>query len=147
MTAAMQPFMANGGWHGTPEEWQRLEGPLLAIDHLLEQFARTHGLELSKNAKDSPERSIRWGNNPSFLIQVYLENEAGPSWNLWLCCSEDRSDTRYWRKDFPVRDERVESFQERLPALLEESLNQLLAWGANSDELEFATKIAPTPPI
>jgi hypothetical protein len=146
MTAAMQPFMANGGWYGTPEEWQRLEGPLLTIDPLLEQFARTHGLDLSKNAKDSPERSIRWGDNPSFLIQVYLQDESGPSWNLWLCCSEDRSDGRYWRRDFPVRDERVDSFQERLPALLEESFSHLQAWGANPDELEYATNIAPTPP-
>ncbi|HVM38839.1 MAG TPA: hypothetical protein VM265_10700 [Sphingomicrobium sp.] len=137
--------MANGGWYGTPEEWQRLEAPLLTIDPVLEQFARTHGITLTKNAKDSPERSIRWGDNPNFLIQVYLESEAGPSWNLWLCCSEDRGDSRYWRKDFAVRGARIESFQERLLTLLEESFNRVQQWGADPDQLEFATKLAPMP--
>jgi hypothetical protein len=138
--------MANGGWYGTPEEWQRLEAPLLAIDPVLEGFASTYGLSLSKNSKDSPERSLRWGDNPSLLIQVYLESEVGPSWNCWLCCSEDRGDARYWRKDFAFRAERVESFDEQLPTLLENSFNRLDAWAANPDQLEFATKLVPMPP-
>lgn len=29
---AMSPFMANGGWYGTPEEWQRLEVPLESFE-------------------------------------------------------------------------------------------------------------------
>jgi hypothetical protein len=143
----MQPSMANGGWFGTSEEWQRLEGPLLTIDPILERFAGTHGLMLSKNAKDFPERSLRWGDNPSFLLQVYLDNDSGPLWNLWLCCSEDRKDERYWRTDFAVRGELLESFRDRLPVLLEESFNRVQVWGANPDQLEFATKLAPMPPL
>jgi hypothetical protein len=133
--------------YGTPEEWQRLEAPLVAIDPALEEFASKHGVALSKNAKDSPERTLRWGNNPSFLIQVYLDNEVGSSWNLWLCCSEDRDDSRYWRKDFAIHGERLESFQKLLPTLLEDSFNRLEAWGAERDQLEFATKLAPMPPL
>lgn len=144
---AMGRRMANGGWYGTLEEWQRLEGPLATIDPILEQFASTHGLDLSKNAKDWPERSLRWGDNPSFVIQVYLESKAGPTWSLWLCCSEDRGDSRYWRKDFAIRDEQIESFRERLSPLLNESFNRLEAWGASPDQLEFATKLAPMPPL
>jgi hypothetical protein len=138
--------MANGGWHGTPEEWQRLETPLLAIDPVLDRFAATHGVVLSKNAKDSPERSLQWGGNPSFLIQIYLESGDGPTWNVWLCCSEDRGDSRYWRKDFAVCAKRIEQFENELPALLEDSFNRIDAWGANPDQLEFATKLTPLPP-
>lgn len=139
--------MANGGWHGTPEEWQRLEAPLLTIDPVLEGFARTHGLALSKNAKESPERSLRRDGNPSFLIQVYLQSETAPSWNLWLCCSEDREGNRYWRHDFAIRGETIAAFQEQLPTLLERSFNRLQSWGAAPDQLEFATKLAPMPPL
>lgn len=137
--------MANGGFYGTAEEWERLETPLLTIDPALERFAKTHGFAVSRNAKDTPERSIRWGENPSYLIQVYLESEAGPSWNLWFCCSEDRNDSRYWRKDFAVRNQPVEAFRDRLSTVLEESFKQLESWGANPGELEFATKLSPLP--
>lgn len=139
--------MANGGWYGTPEEWQRLEAPLVSIDPVLEAFAKERGLAFSKNAKGSPERSISWGGNPSFLIQIYLENEAGPTWNLWLCCSEDRGDSRYWLKDFAVRALPLESFHERLPALLDDSFRRVEAWGGEPDQLEFATKLTPMPPF
>jgi len=137
--------MANGGWHGTPEEWERLQEPLLVIDPILERFATMRGLQITRNAKDTPERSIRWGDNPSFLIQLYLESEVGPTWNLWLCCSEDRDDSRYWRRDFAVRAEPIEAFSEQLAGLLETSFSRLLAWGKNPQQLEFATKLAPIP--
>jgi hypothetical protein len=135
--------MANGGWYGTEEEWQRLEAPLLSIDLALEQFASEHGFAVSKNHKDNPERSIRWGTNPSCLIQIYLEHDSGPTWNLWLCCSEDRGDSRYWRKEMPIRDEPIEGFRERLPNLLEDGFKQLEEWKAQPEELEFATKLSP----
>jgi hypothetical protein len=139
------PLMANGGRHGTPDEWQRLEAPLLALDPVFETFAARHGLELSRNAKDWPERSLRWGGNPSFLIQMYLESETGPGWNVWLCCSEDRSDRRYWRNEFAVHGEPVESIRDRLPHLLEDSFNRLESWGADPSQLEFATMLTPMP--
>lgn len=137
--------MANGGWYGTPEEWQRLEAPLLAIDPVLERFAASHGIELLKNEKDSPGRSLRWGDNPSFLIQLFLADETARSWNLWLCCVQDRDDSRYWRNDYAVRDKSVETFRGQLDVLLEESLTRLTEWGANSEQLEFATRLAPMP--
>jgi hypothetical protein len=45
--------MANGGWHGTEEEWQRREAPLLSIDPILEQFALEHGFAVSNKRTDS----------------------------------------------------------------------------------------------
>jgi len=137
--------MANGGWYGTPEEWQRLEGPLLTIDPVLERFAARHDIELLKNEKEVPGRALRWGDNPSFLIQVFLADEAALTWNLWLCCAEDRDDSRYWLNDYAVRDQSIESFGSQLDMLLEEGFTCLKAWGANPEQLEFATKLAPMP--
>ena len=138
-------FMANGGWYGTSEEWQRLEEPLTRIDSLLERFAVSHDLRISRNAKDSPERSLTWRSGPRRLIQLYLENEAGPTWNIWLCCSEDRGDNRYWRNDFAVRGQLLGAFQLRLPILLEESWTTVEAWGADPSQLQFATELALPP--
>ena len=60
---------------------------------------------------------------------------------------QDRADGRYWRTDFAVRGKPIESFRERLPALLEEGLERLEMWGANPDQLQFATKLDPMPSL
>jgi hypothetical protein len=137
--------MANGGWYGTAEEWQRLEGPLLTIDPVLELFSARHDIELLKNEKDAPGRAFRWGDNPNFLIQVFLADEGPLTWNLWLCCVEDRDDSRYWLNGYAVRAQPIESFGSELDTLLEEGFARLTAWGSNPEQLEFATKLAPMP--
>ena len=137
--------MVNGGWYGTPEEWQRREGPLLILDPLLEGFAESHGIELLKNEKDSPGRSLRWGENPFFLIQIFIAEEAEPTWNIWICCFFDRDGNRYWRKDYPLRDQAVERIAPQLQAVLETSILRLRTWAAEHDQLEFATKLSPLP--
>jgi hypothetical protein len=138
-------LVANGGWYGSAEEWQRLEAPLLTIDPILEEFARINGLRFTKNVKDSPERSLRWGDDPSCLMQIYLESDAQPSWNFWLCCYQDRDGSRYWRRGFAVQGEAVDAFRDELASMLEESFNRVETWRANPDQLEFATTLAPMP--
>jgi hypothetical protein len=39
----------------------------------------------------------------------------------------------------------MKAFQNRLPALLEEGLRTLEAWGADLGQLRFAAKVAPIP--
>jgi len=129
----------------TPNEWQRLEAPLLTIDPILECFANNYGMALFKTGQEHPERSLHWGGNPGFLIQLYLENETEPSWNLWRCCFEDREGSHFWRNDFPVRSEQLHSFRERLPVLLDDSLIELQAWAADPDKLELTTSLGPIP--
>ena len=103
--------MANGGWHGTEEEWERVEAPLIEIDNVISDFSEEFNLKLTKNLKDYPERSMLWmNNNIRCLIQIYAANLEGLTWNLWLCASEDRdkgylwwkSKERYWKKEFLV---------------------------------------------
>lgn len=137
--------MANGGWHGTPEQWDRLEAPLIRTDGLIQRFASDHSLALTKNLKDWPERSLRWGVNPSCLIQLYLENEERLTWNLWLCCSEDRDESRYWRNEFAFREQEIDDFIDDLPRLLKEGFVRVEGWKAAPHQLEFATKLSPLP--
>lgn len=64
--------MANGGCFNE-QQWQKLEMPLLAVDSIISEFAEANGLEVTRNHKDWPERSIVWiNNNVRCLIQLYL---------------------------------------------------------------------------
>ena len=89
--------MANGGWYGTKEEWDRIEAPLKLLDPELERFARKYELLVTKNHKDWPERSVRWGDDIGCLIQLYLVDETKLTLNLWICTFQDRGDARYWK--------------------------------------------------
>ncbi len=50
--------MANGGWYGTKEEWARIEAPLLALDQMIEAFARSADLTVEKIIRTGQEE--RW---------------------------------------------------------------------------------------
>ncbi len=137
--------MANGGWYGTQEQWRVLEAPLLRVDALIERFASNNGLRLTKNDKDWPGRSLHWGDNPSCLIQIYLAGEDSLTWNLWLCCSQDRGHNRYWRKEFAIQEQQMDQFITDLPQLLENGFFQVESWRAAPEQLEFATTLTSLP--
>ena len=137
--------MGNGGWYGTREEWERLEAPLLRLDSKISDFAAGHGLTLSKNHKDWPERSLKWGESPRCLMQLHLADPDALTWHLWLCCSEDRDRERFWRHERLIDGETLSSFQHRFEELLERGFQRLEVWRAEPDQLEFATRIAAIP--
>ena len=56
--------MANGGWYGTKEQWNRLAAPLVEIDPAISRFANDMRLSVSKNLKYCPGRSISSGQSP-----------------------------------------------------------------------------------
>src|SRR5580698_8569922 len=92
--------MANGGWYGTEEEWNHIEAPIAAIDADLEEFSRKHGIAITKNLKDWPERSLSWNvGDVRCLIQVYLKSEKMLTLNFWICASQDRGSDRYWKRE------------------------------------------------
>lgn len=133
--------MANGGWHGTKEEWTRIESPLIAIDPVIAEFARCASLTVTKNLKDWPERSMRWGSKISCLIQIYLADEETISWNIWLCCTRDANGERFWRREFLVEKKPLEAFQHELPNLLKAGHERLIDWANHPETLQFATKL------
>jgi hypothetical protein len=137
--------LANGGWYGTAEEWERLEAPIRAIDPAIDNFASTHSLTVVRNERESVGRSMRWGSNPSCLIQLYLADQSKLTWNLWACCSEDRQLKRYWKQRMLVEESKAADFADKIIELLEEGYEDVCVWSAQPDQLVFATKIAPIP--
>ena len=141
--------MANGGWYGTQEEWQRIEAPLLEIDSVVECFSEEYGLELTKNHKDWPGRSMEWGESVRCIIQIYLADEKNLTWNVWLCASQDREkgmlwwkgQHRFWKQEMLVKSKPMSSFSNDLQALLCKGKDKLDHWHNNPEGLEFATQI------
>jgi hypothetical protein len=125
------------GFQGPETEWFRIEAPLVRADRVLQEFAALRGLSLSKNYHGHPERSLRWGNGIQRLIQLYLADSERLTLNLWLCASQDRGGTRYWRREFLINDKRLEEFSDRLPSLVNDAYAIVNSWAA--DSLEFAT--------
>jgi hypothetical protein len=132
------------GFHGSREEWVRMETPLLRIDGLLAEFAMERGLSLTKNYHSWPERSlVSTERNIRRLIQIYLENEEKLTLALWICVSEDRGNERFWKKHFLRKDAPSGEIENHLPSLLLEALEIARSW--TSDDLEFAAKIKRHP--
>jgi hypothetical protein len=134
--------MANGGWYGSEEEWKWLEAPLIELDPAIEAFAARTGLAVTKNLKDWPERSIRWGSDISCLIQIYLADKGALTWNLWLCCTRDVLGERFWRKGFLVKERPIGDFHGELPKLLSVGHERLIDWSNHPQKLEFATRLS-----
>jgi hypothetical protein len=128
------------GFHGSQESWDRIEGLLRPLDPVLEAFAGQHGMSLGRNYRSWPERSLRWGEAVSRLIQIYLEDEDPPTWKVWVCASEDRDSRRYWKREDLREKVRIEEISNDLATLLEEARRVVEQW--SSQDLEFAGRLA-----
>ena len=118
----------------------RREAPLLRLDPALEGFARDHRVALGRNYHGGPERSLTWGAPIRRLIQIYPEDEAALTWNVWLCASEDRGRARYWKQEFLERAVPIDAMERALPQLLERARLRVESW--SSDQLEYATGLS-----
>src|ERR1700733_11855079 len=78
--------VANGVWHRTEQEWAHIEKPIKLLDHEIARFADKHGINISKNKKDWPKRSLRWGNDIQCLIQFYLADQDTPNSEFMDLC-------------------------------------------------------------
>lgn len=129
------------GYHGSDEDWKRLERPLRDIDPLVEAFAKRHKIALSRNYHNWPERSLRWGADPERVIQIYLEDADRLTWNLWLCASQDRGLQRFWKNQFLCHNVAMGELNPVMEQLLDEALRIVSSW--RTEDLEFATTLAP----
>jgi hypothetical protein len=124
------------GFNGSKADWLRVEAPLVRVDPILQTFVAEHRLSLSKNYHDWPERSLKWNTDMERLIQIYLEDSHHVTFNLWLCASQDRSGARYWRREFLLKDTKLDDIVGHLPSLLESAYSMVNLW--TTDSLEFA---------
>ena len=129
-------------WPPYPQDWKRLEAPLISLDEKLNIFCSKYKLHMTKNQKQWPERSIQFGSNVKCLIQIYLDNSETLDLNFWICASQDRSLKRYWKNEFLRQSVNSHDLQPELDELLEEAKEKLDLWRKNESILEFATNIS-----
>jgi hypothetical protein len=138
--------MANGGWHGTQEEWQRAEAPLLKLDSTLEKFSHDTGISLTRNHKDWPERSLKWtSNNVHCLIQIYLDDLEELNLSFGVCAYQDRDGLRYWKNEIVGDDASIFQLLTGFDSTLAAAKHKLDIWSTRPEELEFAMKLTPLP--
>jgi len=65
------------GFHGTKEEWDRLEAPLLEVAEVIGDFARMQNLEVDANYHNMPNRRLTWHKRDmTCVIQVSVKEEG-----------------------------------------------------------------------
>jgi hypothetical protein len=71
-----------------------------------------------------------------------LVDQSALTLNLWICASQDRDGSRYWRNETPRKEEQASEMAADLFDLLEAAKRKLDHWSAHPEVLEFATKLA-----
>jgi hypothetical protein len=117
------------GLNISPEEFAKLEEPLRRFDARLAKYASQHEMQLSKNYHNIPERSLEWAEDENRkLIQIYLEDSARQTYNIWICASKDINGERYWKNEYLVKDKSLETIESDLLSLLRSATETLRSW-------------------
>jgi hypothetical protein len=124
---ALGDFMPNGHY-GDRASWERISQPLLVLDDELEAFSAEAGLPLRRNTRNWPDREFRWSDSLNRLIQIYLESEEHLTWTIWICASEDRNGSRYWKQETLAKAVPIEQLKGNLPELLESARTKVCSW-------------------
>lgn len=91
------------GFHGTRTEWDRLEAQFRDWDWMLNDFAREHGLTLSKNEHGWPGRSLEAFESPlRRKIEVVVNADPVGTFDVWAYAWSDAGGQRR-TKILPVR--------------------------------------------
>jgi hypothetical protein len=130
------------GHHGPKEEWDRLEAPLKTLDAEIEAFAKSHGLELSSNYHNWPERSLTKDDGVRRTIQIFL-NEDELTFSVGIYASQDRGLDRYMKKEFITKDASLQQLSSNLKSWLEQGYKTVIAWKV--EDLPFAVTFPKMP--
>lgn len=123
------------GFHGTKEEWDRMEAPLLEVDDVIGEFAQSKGLSLDSNYHNMPNRRLMWNKGGiTRVIQVSVKDEDMTIYVTYYAW-QDRNNTRRGKWLKQISDLGLTELKRDLPGLLKEGYSMLesLAEG----ELEF----------
>jgi hypothetical protein len=123
------------GFDGTPEKWVQIQALFREIDDTLNDFACAHGLNVSSNYHNWPERSLVWYEDDiRKLIQIYLADQQLLTFNVWLCASVDKEHQRYWKNVMLKKGVPFVEIKDPLLHLLSEGLQTVQAWQASDLE-------------
>jgi hypothetical protein len=128
------------GFHGTMQEWERMEAPLLGLDDALTRFAQKNGVELEKNYHSLPNRRLTWERGGITRgIQITLEDENRQTLYVTFFAWQDREQNRYgkWVQHFVGIPS--DKLRDDIAQMLEEG-HEILASISEAD-LEFWTRL------
>jgi len=114
-----------------PEDWARIEGPLRRLDGELEAFAERHAVQLTRNFRQWPERSLRWTDDLERHIQILLQDEENLLFSVWLAAWRDEGEIRHWKRVSVATAVPIEQIEENLSGLLDRGRATLAAWSAD----------------
>jgi hypothetical protein len=103
----------------------------------LDHFARKHGLRVERNFKE-PNRSLIWGAEVRCVMSIYLADKAALTLKFWICASQDRDGSRFWKHEMPRDGMQVSVLAGELSALLEDAKHKVDYWAAHPEELQLA---------
>jgi uncharacterized protein len=126
-----------------PSEWERLEAPLVTLEPALMAFAAGHQLTIRRNFQGRPERSLVQVGEVMRLIQVYLDDPARLTFNIWLCASQDRAGARYQKSDYLARGVTAADLVAGLDHWLEQGYAALQGW--QTEDLSLGAALAQPP--
>lgn len=129
------------GHRGSAERWAELEAPLQAIDHVLEEFAVQHEMEITKNYHNWPSRTLSWGRPVQRQLSFYLHDEDHQTFGFRLTAWEDRGRERYWKVEVVRNDIDSRELSEIAAQMLELGCETTAKWGR--DQLKYVGDIAP----
>ena len=116
------------GFHGSVEEWERIESPLREIDKTLDDFARAHQMAIARNYHAWPSRRLKWGEDIQRLIEISLENDRDMTFNFWICAWRDGRRKRYWKNAYLKEGAPLPEIRDQLQQLLQEGWKTLEGW-------------------
>jgi hypothetical protein len=116
-----------------------LEEPLLEIDCILVDYAKTNKMVFSNASPEVPSRSLTWDKKIRKKIQIFLEDDEKMTYNFWIVAIQDRGGKRYWKNALLKDNVDFIEIKNNLKQLLDEGRNILDSW--SEDDLEYGTDL------
>jgi hypothetical protein len=117
------------GFHGSREEWDRMEAPLLALDESLSEFASGRNLQVIKNYHNWPQREIRWTSSGiRRTISILLASESKMTLHVAVVAAKDKDDDRYLKDYWLKKEASWDEVRNNLQQLLEDGFTLLESW-------------------
>ncbi len=117
------------GFHGSREEWEQLEAPLLELDDRIWAFAEPRGLHCVRNYHNWPNRSVSWKRGDmERKVEISLVQGAPKTYDICVLAWRDVQRTRYAKKADVKRRVSFAELSARLERFLDEGIALANSW-------------------
>ncbi len=130
------------GFHGTKEEWARLEAPLTSLDAQIAEYARQNGMTVRKSDRNWPRRSLDWGAPIRMSLQLSLLDEKSLTFSLAVVAHLDEAGLRSWKSETIATALTVEQLRSQWRPLLDKGRRKAAFW--KKADLKTSVKLKGT---